>query len=88
MLLLKSANKWQYIVLPKNPQLNTNDDGSIVYSDTTMGATGFATSGAVIYNHLANPDGSVAWYDEIASLDVSMGHSDPSGNYHYHGVST
>ena len=65
-----------------------NDDGSINYSDTPMGATGFATSGGVIYNHLANPDGSVAWYDEIASLDVSMGHSDPSANYHYHGVST
>ena len=52
-----------------------------------MGSTGFATSGGHFYNHLANPDGSVAWFDEIQSLDLSMGHSDPSATYHYHGVS-
>ena len=51
-----------------------------------MGTTGFATSGGHIYNHLSHPDGSVAWYHEIQSLDLSMGHSDPSATYHYHGV--
>ena len=51
-----------------------------------MGSTGFATSEGNFYNHLANPDGSVAWFDEIQSLDLSMGHSDPSATYHYHGV--
>ena len=75
-----SGEKWQYVVLPKNPQFTG------VFSDTPMGTTGFATSGGHIYNHLSNPDGSVAWYDEIQSLDLSMGHSDPSATYHYHGV--
>ena len=68
------------MVLPKNPQLTG------VLGDTPMGSTGFASSGGHFYNHLANPDGSVAWYDEIQSLDLSMGHSDPSATYHYHGV--
>merc|ERR1712036_203911 len=67
-------------VLPKNPSPSGD------FADTPMGAIGFAISGGHIYNHLANPDGSVAWYDEIQSLDLSMGHSDPSGTYHYHGV--
>ena len=75
------GEKWQYVVLPKNPSPSGD------FADTPMGAIGFATSGGHFYNHLANPDGSVAWYDEIQSLDLSMGHSDPSGTYHYHGVS-
>ena len=75
------GEKWQYAVLPKNPSPSGD------FADTPMGAIGFATSGGHFYNHLANPDGSVAWYDEIQSLDLSMGHSDPSGTYHYHGVS-
>ena len=67
--------------MPKNPQLTGE------FGDTPMGAVGFATSGGHFYNHLANPDGSVAWFDEIQSLDLGMGHSDPGKNYHYHGVS-
>ena len=74
------GEKWQYVVLPKNPELTGE------FSDTPMGSTGFASSGGHFYNHLANPDGSVAWFDEIQSLDLSMGHSDPSATYHYHGV--
>ena len=57
-----------------------------MFGDTPMGTTGFATSGGHIYNHLSHPDGSVAWYHEIQSLDLSMGHSDPGSTYHYHGV--
>jgi len=76
----RRCEKWQYVVLPKNPELTG------VLGDTPMGSTGFASSGGHFYNHLANPDGSVAWYDEIQSLDLSMGHSDPSATYHYHGV--
>jgi len=76
----RRCEKWQYVVLPKNPQLTGT------FSDTPMGTTGFATSGGHFYNHLSNPDGSVAWYHEIQSLDLSMGHSDPSATYHYHGV--
>ena len=74
------GEKWQYVVLPKNPELTG------VFGDTPMGTTGFATSGGHIYNHLSHPDGSVAWYHEIQSLDLSMGHSDPGSTYHYHGV--
>ena len=76
------GEKWQYVILPKNPQLTGE------FAATPMGTTGFATSGGHIYNHLSNPDGSVAWWQEIESLDLSMGHSDPSATYHYHGVST
>jgi len=76
----RRCEKWQYVVLPKNPELTGE------FSDTPMGTTGFASSGGHFYNHLSNPDGSVAWYDEIQSLDLSMGHSDPSATYHYHGV--
>merc|ERR1712038_453341 len=76
----RRCEKWQYVVLPKNPELTG------VLGDTPMGTTGFATSGGHIYNHLSHPDGSVAWYHEIQSLDLSMGHSDPSATYHYHGV--
>ena len=37
-----------------------------------------------LYNHLSNPDGSLAAYEEIESLDSCGGHSDPSKQYHYH----
>merc|ERR1712038_777479 len=76
----RRCEKWQYVVLPKNPELTG------AFGDTPMGTTGFATSGGHIYNHLSHPDGSVAWYHEIQSLDLSMGHSDPGATYHYHGV--
>jgi len=76
----RRCEKWQYVILPKHPELTGE------FAETPMGTTGFATSGGMIYNHLSNPDGSVAWYQEIISLDLSMGHSDPFYNYHYHGV--
>ena len=59
-----------------------------VFTETSMGPTGIATSGAVFFNHLSGFYGDVAWYDEIVSLDLSMGHSAMGGDYHYHGVST
>ena len=49
-----------------------------------MGTVGWISSGGVIYNHLSNPDGSLAAYEEIESLDSCGGHSDPSKQYHYH----
>ena len=69
-------------MLPKKPKLTGR------FVDTPMGATGFAISGGHFYNHLSNPGGNVAWWNEVRSLDLSMGHSDQRSNYHYHGVST
>ena len=48
---------------------------------------GYVESGGVIFNHLSAPDGSLAIYNEIDSLDSCFGHSNDVGQYHYHGVS-
>ena len=52
-----------------------------------MGAIGYATSGGTFFDTRANPNGEVAWVDEIISLDKCMGHSNQASQYHYHGVS-
>ena len=49
-----------------------------------MGSVGWVESGGVIYNHLSNPNGELAAYYEIETLDNCGGHSDQSNQYHYH----
>ena len=53
-----------------------------------MGSVGWVESGGVIYNHLSNPNGELAAYYEIETLDNCGGHSDQSNQYHYHLVHT
>ena len=69
---------WQYALLPLNPTKGSS------FRISNMGTVGWISSGGVIYNHLSNPDGSLAAYEEIESLDSCGGHSDPSKQYHYH----
>jgi len=69
---------WQYALLPLNPTKGNS------FTISNMGTVGWISSGGVIYNHLSNPDGSLAAYEEIESLDSCGGHSDPSKQYHYH----
>ena len=49
-----------------------------------MGTTGWVNSGGVFFDHRSAPDGSLAAYYEINSLDPCFGHSDPEQQYHYH----
>jgi hypothetical protein len=69
---------WQYVVLPLSPEVNA------VGSSFRMGTTGWATSGGVFYDHRSSPQGALAAYYEIDSLDSCLGHSDQNKNYHYH----
>ena len=52
--------------------------------DSRLGTTGLAVTGGHFYNHLSNPLGNIALYNEGDSLDSCFGHSDASGIYHYH----
>ena len=53
-------------------------------ADTGMGTVGLAVTGGAFFNHLSNPDGSLAMPNEGPSLDSCFGHSAPGGAYHYH----
>ena len=74
------CERWQWIKLP----LEWSDAGT---QTKTMGATGYVSSGAVVFDHRSSPFGDLASCHEWASLDPSHGHSAPGGEYHYHGVS-
>jgi hypothetical protein len=43
---------------------------------TGLGVTGLAVTGGSFYNHLSNPDGSLALANEGTTLDSCLGHSD------------
>ena len=47
-----------------------------------MGVIGLSVTGGTFYNHLSNPDGSVAMLHEGSSLDSCLGHSSSDGQYH------
>ena len=49
-----------------------------------MGTVGLAVTGGAFFNHLSNPDGSLALANEGRSLDSCFGHSAREGAYHYH----
>ena len=53
---------------------------------TSMGAIGYVRSGGTVFDHRSSPFGDLASCHEWISLDPSHGHSDPSKQYHYHGV--
>lgn len=74
----RRCTRWQYAVVPLNPQKASS------YRASGMGSVGWVETGGVVYNHLSSPDGSLAAYYELDSLDVCGGHSDPSSQYHYH----
>merc|ERR1712215_429070 len=72
------CERYQYIQLPLNPVKGSNS------AATGMGTVGLATTGGAFFNHLSNPDGSLALPNEGPSLDSCFGHSAPGGAYHYH----
>ncbi len=72
----KRCERWQYAVLPTHPTLS----GVEVPTPTPMGTTGWAVSGAHIFDHRSRPDGSLAIYYELQTLDSCLGHSDPMLN--------
>jgi hypothetical protein len=51
---------------------------------TSMGVTGWMTSGGVSYDYRSDTDGSLAIYYEGKTLDSCMGHSTGFYEYHYH----
>merc|ERR1712168_93942 len=75
----RRCSRWQFAVLPLNGTKK-------YYRESGMGSVGFVESGACLYNHLSEPDGSLAIYYEIDTLDDCLGHSDPFMQYHYHGI--
>ena len=74
------GERWQYAALP----LEWSDSGSYY---TSMGVVGFVKSGAVVYDHRSDIDGSLAVYWEWDSLDPYHGHASANDQYHYHAVS-
>jgi len=71
------CERWQYAAMPLEWSASGNDF-------MLMGVSGYVKSGATIYDHRSNPDGSLAVYYEWDSLDPYHGHSSPDGQYHYH----
>jgi len=72
------CERYQYVQLPLNPTKGSSA------ADTGMGTVGLAVTGGAFFNHLSNPDGSLAMPNEGPSLDSCFGHSAPGGAYHYH----
>ena len=69
---------WQYMVVPLTPSQANNP------VETGLGVVGLSTTGGHFFNHLSNPDGSLALANEGPTLDSCFGHSAASGLYHYH----
>ena len=69
---------WQYMVVPLSPSQASSP------KDTGLGAVGLSTTGGHFFNHLSNPDGSLALTNEGPTLDSCFGHSAANGLYHYH----
>ena len=68
---------WQYMVVPLTPSQANNP------VETGLGVVGLSTTGGHFFNHLSNPDGSLALANEDPTLDSWFGHSAASGLYHY-----
>jgi len=62
---------WQFVQLEVDPEV-----GDTV-TDTGLGTIGLAVTGGAFFNHLSNPDGSLAMPNEGPSLDSCLGHSAP-----------
>jgi len=62
---------WQFVQLEVDPEV-----GDAV-TDTGLGTIGLAVTGGAFFNHLSNPDGSLAMPNEGPSLDSCLGHSAP-----------
>jgi hypothetical protein len=57
---------------------------STTAASTNLGVTGLAVTGGAFYNHLSNPDGSLALANEGTTLDSCLGHSDQvSGGFFF-----
>ncbi len=78
---MKSGERWQWVKLP----MEWTSSGT---QYTSMGAIGYVKSGGAVFDHRSSPFGDLASCHEWISLDPSHGHSDPSKQYHYHGVRT
>lgn len=72
------CERFQYIQLPLTPTKGSSA------AATGLGTVGLAVTGGAFFNHLSNPDGSLAMPNEGTSLDSCFGHSAPGGAYHYH----
>jgi len=72
------CERYQYVQLPLTPTKASST------AATSLGTVGLAVTGGAFFNHLSNPDGSLAMPNEGASLDSCFGHSAPGGSYHYH----
>ena len=79
MLLSKLGERWQYAILPLEPEWAATAGAAF-----NMGTTGWINSGGVLFDHRSNTDGSLAAYYEIDSLDPCWGHSNQEHQYHYH----
>ena len=78
-LLFVLGERWQWVQLP----MEWTNSGTHY---TSMGAIGYVKSGGAVFDHRSSPFGDLASCHEWISLDPSHGHSDPSKQYHYHGV--
>lgn len=69
---------WQFMVVPlvQSQAASSEESG--------MGVVGLSTTGGHFFNHLSNPDGSLALTNEGPTLDSCFGHSAANGLYHYH----
>ena len=80
LIFLASGQRWQYVTLPTSP---SNRNISI---GLPLGAAGWATSGAVFYDHRSDNTGGTARYNEGDTFDSCNGHSSGAKEYHYHMV--
>ena len=78
-ILFVLGERWQWVKLP----MEWTNSGTHY---TSMGAIGYVKSGGAVFDHRSSPFGDLASCHEWISLDPSHGHSDPSKQYHYHGV--
>merc|ERR1740116_559908 len=62
---------WQFVQLEVDPEV------AATVTDTGLGTIGLAVTGGAFFNHLSNPDGSLAMPNEGPSLDSCLGHSAP-----------
>ena len=69
---------WQFMVVPLSQSQASSS------ATTGLGVVGLSTTGGHFFNHLSNPDGSLALTNEGPTLDSCFGHSAGSGLYHYH----
>merc|ERR1711910_13068 len=64
---------WQFVQLEVDPLVGNEPS----VTDTGLGTIGLAVTGGAFFNHLSNPDGSLAMPNEGPSLDSCLGHSAP-----------